>query len=218
MNKQTKLQHLRIQKGLSQSELAKISGVNFRTLQDFDQGRKSLANAKGEMIYRLSHALDCTADYLLQNSFACGTDIIEIKRPNNTTRRLQTYYNLLNSKELYDNYYHFPIIVESDEIDMSRIYPTKQQLALDIHDALKPNKDVISVVLFGSSITMKCTNQSDTDLAVRLVDTSLTHEVRNDVSEIIQEICDWNSDILWFDSLSSSDRIYHDICKGVQIL
>lgn len=68
MNNQTLIQKLRLQKGLSQSELARLSGINYRTLQDFDQGRKSLANAKGEMIYRLSMALECTSDNLLSDS------------------------------------------------------------------------------------------------------------------------------------------------------
>lgn len=211
----TKLQELRIKQNLSQAELARISGVNYRTLQDFDQGRKSLANAKGEMIYRLSQALDCSTDYLIQSSLS---DCIDTHSNINSLKHLTKYYELFNSKELYAKYYHFPVIVECNEIEMSRIYPTKQKLILDIHNALKPIEDVISVMLFGSSVTMKCTQHSDTDLAIRLSENSLTHEVRNYVSEIVQEICDWNSDILWFDSLSPSDRVYHDICKGVQIL
>lgn len=215
MNNQSKLQELRIKKGLSQSELSRLSGVNFRTLQDFDQGRKSLANAKGEMIYRLSTALDCTTDYLIQNSLS---DIIDTSIKVNKSNHLRKYYNMIANKPLYAKDYHFPIIVKCDEIDMSRIYPTKQKIALDIHNALKPDKNVVSIMLFGSSVTMKCTQDSDTDLAIRLDDNCLTHEVRNDVSEIIQDICDWKSDILWFDSLSQSDRVYHEICKGVQIL
>ena len=92
MNNQSKLQELRIKKGLSQSELSKLSGVNFRTLQDFDQGRKSLANAKGEMIYRLSTALDCTTDYLIQNSLS---DIIDTSIKVNKSNHLRKYYNMV---------------------------------------------------------------------------------------------------------------------------
>lgn len=215
MQNQSILQKLRIQKGLSQSELANISGVNFRTLQDFDQGRKSLLNAKGEMIYKLSQALECSVDFLLSNS---NELIIEPYHADCDKKHLIQYYNRLSHKELYGKYYRFPIIEKCDEIDMSRIYPTKQKLVVDIHNALKPDKSIVSVMLFGSSISMKCTSKSDTDLAVRLDDNCLTHEVRNRVSETIQEICDWNSDILWFDSLSENDRVYHDICKGVQVL
>ena len=69
----TKLQELRLSRNLSQSELAKLSGVNVRTLQDFDQGRKSLANAKGEMIYRLSHALCCSFDELVSDYISIDT-------------------------------------------------------------------------------------------------------------------------------------------------
>jgi len=215
MNKQTKLQELRQQKGLSQRDLSNISGVNFRTLQDFDQGRKSLSNAKGDMIYRLSQALECSADYLLSDSHI---ELTSTKASEDRTTHLLKYNEQLSGKSLYGKYYNFPVIVHCDEINMSRIYPTKQKIALDIHNALKSNIHVVSAMLFGSSITMKCTSESDTDLAIRLTDDSLTHEVRNSVSEIIQDICDWKSDILWFDSLSTSDRIYHDICKGVQIV
>lgn len=215
MSSQTKLQKLRIQSGLSQSELSRLSGVNFRTLQDFDQGRKSLSNAKGEMIYKLSQALHCSADFLLDDSHL---ELLETTVSTNTTERINEYYRLLNSKDLYGIYYRFPVVVNCDAIDMSRIYPTKQKLVKEIHDALVPDKCVVSAMLFGSSIKMSCTSESDTDITIRLSNDAYTHDNRNRISETVQEICDWKADILWFDSISPSDRIYHDICKGVQIV
>lgn len=215
MNEQTKLQQLRIQKGFSQSELSRLSGVNFRTLQDFDQGRKNLRNAKGEMIYKLSRALGCSADFLIDDSQPI---ILETATNLSPYSHIKEYANLLCSKELYGKYYRFPVVVNHDSIDMSRIYPTKQQLISDIHYALVSKDCILSVMLFGSSTTMKCTEDSDTDLAIRLYDDMYSHDTRNDILETVQDICNWKADILWFDSLSTSDRVYHDICKGVQIV
>lgn len=209
----TKIQNLRISKNLSQSQLSKLSGVNLRTLQDFEQGRKPLTNAKGEMLYRLSLALDSPIEALLSN------ELIEIDiSTNNSTRHLEKYHSLLTSKALYDKYYSFPVVVPNTSINMQRIYPTKQSLIYTLHEALSPDHRISSIMLFGSSVTMRCTQDSDTDLAIRLTDKYVDNDAKNSISEVVQEICEWNADILWYDRIDKTDRIYHDICKGVQIV
>ena len=214
----TKLQEIRINKNLSQSELAKLSGVNYRTLQDFDQGRKSLANAKGEMIYRLSVALGCSSDELL------SADIIiednQHSHEYNQLQRLTAYADKMHPEDrhYYGKYYTFPELIKRPGLKMEHIYPTKQKIVSEIHDALSSRVELSSIMLFGSSITMQCTYDSDTDLAIRLNNTYNNLKTRDNISEIIQEICDWNADIIWFDRISPKDRIYHDICKGVQIV
>lgn len=214
----TKLQELRLSRNLSQSELAKLSGVNVRTLQDFDQGRKSLANAKGEMIYRLSHALECTSDDLLSGYI----DIQSNPDSYNSTQalRLNEYAKKLSiaDSHYYGKYYTFPILEKRPGVMMQYIYPTKQRLVGRLYDALTPRKEVLSVMLFGSSISMRCTMDSDTDLSIRLTDIHNNVDVRNEISETVQEICDWNADIIWYDRITPDDRVYHDICKGVQIV
>ena len=122
------------------------------------------------------------------------------------------------SKCYYGEYYTFPIIVPRAGVKMEYIYPTKQETVAKIHDALTPRDEVLSVMLFGSSISMRCTYDSDTDLAIRLTNTYNTVNTRDEISEIVQEICNWKADILWYDRISPNDRIYHDICKGVQIV
>ena len=54
-----KLQAVRKSRGLSQSELAQKSGINRRTLQDYEQGNKDLNSVKLETILRLCIALEC---------------------------------------------------------------------------------------------------------------------------------------------------------------
>ena len=59
------LRELRKQRKLTQKELAQMSGVNFRSLQDYEQGHKKLTSASGDILLRLSTVLGCTAEELL---------------------------------------------------------------------------------------------------------------------------------------------------------
>lgn len=59
------LRELRKQRKLTQKELAQMSGVNFRSLQDYEQGHKKLTSASGDILLRLSTVLGCTAEDLL---------------------------------------------------------------------------------------------------------------------------------------------------------
>lgn len=59
------LKELREMSGLSRKELAERSGVNLRSIQDYEQGHKDISRAKGETLYRLSLAIGCTVEQLL---------------------------------------------------------------------------------------------------------------------------------------------------------
>lgn len=213
MSTATTLQNMRISNNLSQSQLSKLSGVNLRTLQDFEQGRKPLKNAKGEMLYRLSLVLNCSIADLLSDT------VIDIEPySSNNASHIKTYCEKITSIPLYDKYYTFPVIVPHSKINMERVYPTKQSLIYKLNKALSTDEHIASIMLFGSSITMRCRMNSDTDLAIRLNDKFVDNDTKNNVSETIQEICDWKADIIWFDRINKTDKIYHDICKGVQIV
>lgn len=64
----SRLQARRKAMGLSQSELANYSGVNLRTLQDYEIKRKNINNASISILLKLSNALKCKV-----------TDIIELE-------------------------------------------------------------------------------------------------------------------------------------------
>ena len=64
--KATNLRTLREAAGLSQSQLAKASGVGVRSIQLYEQRQKDLNNAQGIALYRLSRALRCTMEQLLE--------------------------------------------------------------------------------------------------------------------------------------------------------
>ncbi len=62
-----KLQEKRKQQGLSQSQLAKKSGVKIRVLQSYEQGKANINTAKLKTLLQLAHALDCSVSDILDD-------------------------------------------------------------------------------------------------------------------------------------------------------
>ena len=62
----TNLKRIRLDKKISQSKLADLSGVNVRLIQYYEQGHKPINNAMATTVYRLAEALDCTVGDLLE--------------------------------------------------------------------------------------------------------------------------------------------------------
>lgn len=61
-----RLKEYRIKANLSQSELAHITGLNLRMIQFYEQGKKNINHAHAESIFKLSKALSCSMDDLLE--------------------------------------------------------------------------------------------------------------------------------------------------------
>lgn len=61
----TSLKKMRIKNGLSQSGLAKASGVPLRTIQQYEQRQKDLSKARAEYLIALSRALGCDPSRLI---------------------------------------------------------------------------------------------------------------------------------------------------------
>lgn len=59
------LKKFREASGLSQTELAEISGVSFRMIQYYEQGANDLNKANGETLYKLAKSLGCNMEDLL---------------------------------------------------------------------------------------------------------------------------------------------------------
>lgn len=60
------LKRMRLLNGLSQSGLARETGIPVRTIQQYEQGQKDLSKARAEYIIALSCALNCSPTSLLQ--------------------------------------------------------------------------------------------------------------------------------------------------------
>lgn len=63
-----KLQEIRISCGLSQSQLAKKSGVNVRLIQHYEQGTKKLYEASYSRVSALAKALDIKSEDLFMDT------------------------------------------------------------------------------------------------------------------------------------------------------
>ncbi len=62
----TNLQSRRIASGMTQKRLSEESGINLRTLQQYETGAKSINRASGEALRALSRALRCRMEDLLE--------------------------------------------------------------------------------------------------------------------------------------------------------
>lgn len=65
---ETNLKLLRRKAGLSQCELADLSGVPVRTIQQYEQQQKSINKAQAEYLVLLSKTLYCTIDELIEKT------------------------------------------------------------------------------------------------------------------------------------------------------
>ena len=62
----TNLKEKRLEAGLSQSELSKISGVPVRTIQQYEQRQKNINSSKVETVISISKALSCDINDILE--------------------------------------------------------------------------------------------------------------------------------------------------------
>lgn len=63
---ESKLQKFRKNKGLSQNQLAKISGINVRSLQKYETGERDINRVAGITLHKLAQALECNIEDLLE--------------------------------------------------------------------------------------------------------------------------------------------------------
>lgn len=60
------LKLMREEKGLSRSELSKLSGVNVRTIEAYEQGLKDINSAKVSTVLTLADALGCEIENIVK--------------------------------------------------------------------------------------------------------------------------------------------------------
>ena len=60
------LKEYRTKASLTQAQLGEISGVSVRMIQYYEQGVKDINKASGETLYKLSRALGCKMEDLLE--------------------------------------------------------------------------------------------------------------------------------------------------------
>lgn len=61
-----KLTEIRKKRGLTQAELAEVSNVSYRTIQEYEQKRSDLNKASVITVYQIAKALNCTVEDLIE--------------------------------------------------------------------------------------------------------------------------------------------------------
>lgn len=64
---ETKLKRIRESRGISQSELAEMSGVKLRSIQMYEQRVNDIDKAQAQTLYKLSRVLGCNIEDILEN-------------------------------------------------------------------------------------------------------------------------------------------------------
>lgn len=65
--KETNLQKIRIKRGLSQDDLAAVSGVPKRRIQTYEQRTRLIEGARLDVLCSLSKALNCKIEHILDD-------------------------------------------------------------------------------------------------------------------------------------------------------
>lgn len=90
------IKQYRKQKGLTQEALAEQVGINYRSLQDYEQGHKKLSSANGDTLLRLATALGCSIEELLMQ---------EVSTMHSTRMRKE---NTISSTAIHNQIIHCP--------------------------------------------------------------------------------------------------------------
>ena len=64
---ETKLKRIRENRGISQSELAQVSGVKLRSIQMYEQKVNDIDKAQARTLYKISRVLGCNIEDILEN-------------------------------------------------------------------------------------------------------------------------------------------------------
>lgn len=180
--------------------LAEISGVPYTTLNELVNGKKSITDCKIKTIESIASALNISIEALLK--LLSNREIV-----------------LSNSwEDNKQNKYQFPIIIQNDNYECSRIHPLMQKKINDIYTVVSKEEAIEKVIVFGSSINIRCNNKSDVDLAIQLKDKFFTKNNKNIISEKIQEAVEYNADIIWLNMIDLDSQLNKNINKlGVTI-
>ena len=65
-NLMSNLKRIRADAGLSQTDLANLSGVSVRMIQHYEQGVKDINKAQALTLYKLARALNCKMEMLIE--------------------------------------------------------------------------------------------------------------------------------------------------------
>lgn len=188
------------EKKISVYKLSEMSNVPYTTLNELINGKKKIKDCKIKTVESIASSLNLS---------------------------IETMLSMLNEKNIIlsdsweknkENIFYFPIIVNNDNYDCARIHPLMQKKVNEIFNEIKKSSIIEKVIIFGSSVNIRCNKNSDLDIAIKLKEEYFNRENQNLISEEIQVISDYNSDIVWLNTIDSQSQLYRNISsKGVII-
>lgn len=180
--------------GYSVYKVSKESGVPYTTCNEIVLGKKNIEDCSIKTIASLASYLNVPLESLFKS------------------KKQKTSSSWLEAK---DKRYIFPIVIDDAKYEAARIHPLNQKAINNIYDVVSVDPRILKVIVFGSSTTIRCNRNSDVDIAIELADYS--NEIKNEISEKIQEVNNYNTDIIWLDRVKSGSNIVNNINKGVTI-
>lgn len=180
--------------------LSKNTNIPYTTLNELVNGKKKISDCKLKTIENLAKGLNLSIESLL--SILNADKIL-----------LSSSWEDNKNKKFY-----FPVLIQNTNYQCNRIHPLMQKKIFEIYELIKNQQAIKKVILFGSSINIRCNQKSDIDLAILLKNEFFNQQNQNTISEEIQEITKYNCDIVWLNNLDSKSRLYENIItKGVII-
>ena len=95
----------------------------------------------------------------------------------------------------------FKVCIKDEFLNCDKIFPIQQRKVAEILDNIKNNKNVVKVIVFGSSVTYQCHQGSDVDIYF---------ELQENVNPLIKS---YNFDYDYWDNFSVDERLYLEIMK-----
>jgi len=190
------------EKGISMYQVSKGSGVPYTTLNELANGKKKLGDCNIKTIAAIASYLNMSIDQLY-------LDLLAEKKPVVVSQSWQ--------EKRYKSY-TFPLICPSANYDARKIHPLKQRIVKKLSDVLLKDERIELVVLFGGSTTIRCNKASDIDLAIKLKAAFCDPSVKNELSEEIQKLLNWNADIIWMEKIQKDSKLEKNIERGLRIV
>lgn len=113
--------------------------------------------------------------------------------------------------------YRFPVIYATELFDVSRIHPLKQKVSVAVAKFVQECAAIEESFVFGGATTIRCHSGSDIDVAIKIKPERDSSELRDMISEAVQQLTEWNADVIWLNDEPVNSQLYRNVMEGVRI-
>jgi len=182
-------------------KISKNSNIPYTTLNEIVLNKKNICDCNVGTLKKLAKYFNITIEALI--------DICENK-------------NIIISNSWYENKYKkfkFNNITNYNYDFLTYIHPLNQKKIAKIYNSIKDIQNIKRVIIFGSSVNIRCNKNSDIDIYIDLKDKNASRDIKNNISDLIQKSNDYNEsiDIIWSGSIDEKTEMYKNIMNGIII-